>query len=79
MCSNSVENAILGAVLNDPKYCRPFIRNLKPEYFYSIKSQTCFKAILELYKNEVYPDIITLGNYLRKIGKFDNVLGSWDT
>lgn len=77
--SSDIEGAILGAVLHDPEYSLPFIQNLKPEYFYSTKSQICFKAIQELYKNGINPDIVTLGNYLKEIGKFDDTLGSWDT
>ena len=77
--SDEIEGAILGAVLNDPEYCRKHIENLKPEYFYSTKSQICLKAIQELYASGINPDIVTLGNYLKEIGKFDDTLGSWDT
>lgn len=76
--SNDIENAIIGAVINDPEYSRPFIQNLKPDYFYSNKSQTCFKAIQDLFKSGINPDIVTLGNYLKEIGKFDDTLGTWD-
>jgi len=69
-----VEESIIGAILNDAVYCKQHVINLESEYFYDTENREIFETIKQLYQDEVVPDLVTVGNYLKNNDK----LSSWD-
>jgi hypothetical protein len=68
----SMESGILGAFL-----CGSQLPDfVVPEIFYNSRNRIICKAVLELKKNKITPDILTVSKHLRETGNIDNVGGA---
>ena len=69
-----IEQSVLGTIINDyhliAKY--PY---LKPEVFYKETHQIIFKALVDLYNNDIQPDLLILTDHLITIKDIEKVGG----
>jgi replicative DNA helicase len=65
--SPAFEEAVLGAILIDPRCIHEVLSVLEPNDFYSDKNQKIYSAILELFKEGKAIDIRTVTAQLRKL------------
>ena len=68
------EEAVLGAVLINPESLGR-IEFLKPESFYKPSHKIIFKAMLDMYRNNIPIDIVTVSEYLRNEDKLESIGG----
>ncbi len=72
-----IEEAVLGALMLERDALSNVIQILKPQNFYKEAHQIIYEAIVELFKSSEPVDILTVTNYLRKIGKLENIGGPY--
>ena len=69
-----IEQSVLGTVINDyhliAKY--PY---LKPEVFYRETHQKIYKALIDLYNNDIKPDLLILTDHLTTLKEIETVGG----
>ena len=70
-----VEQAVLGAMLIDPRAIGRAIEVLGADCFYHLPHGVIFRAILALYERGEPVDQLTLGEELKRRGKLDEVGG----
>ncbi len=70
-----VEQAVLGAIMVEPRADIPALEILKPESFYSEKHQKIFKAIIDLSTNHIQIDALTVKDQLEKNGDLEFIGG----
>ena len=70
------EKAVLGGIFLKPAVLHDIVDLLNEEDFYSPVHKTIFQAFLDLYKNGVPIDQLTVYEQLRKQGKLDEVGGA---
>jgi replicative DNA helicase len=75
--AQDVEQAVLGAIMVEPKADIPALEILKPESFYSEKHQKIFKAIMDLSSNHIQIDALTVKEQLEKNGDLDFIGGAY--
>jgi len=66
--SDRAEESVLGAILIDKDAVTAIAPILKPEFFYSDRNASIFKAALSLYEKRRPIDLVTLTEALRKKG-----------
>ena len=71
-----VEESVLGAMMLEPSSVDQALEGLEPECFYDPRHRTVFEAMLELVKNHVPVDIVTVTSKLREKGNLEVVGGS---
>ena len=69
------EKIILSSLLISSKTLEVIFRNVKVETFYFQNHQELYKAIIEMYTNQIPIDIITLNTFLQDNGKLEKVGG----
>ena len=69
------ERAVLGACILDVETLTQTCEILKADDFYLTAHQVIYQAMLELFKNNIPVDLITLSNYLRDNKQLDVVGG----
>jgi replicative DNA helicase len=70
------EKYILGSLLSGSKKIDLIAQKLKKSSFYWEKHSVIYDAIINLYKNEVISDIITVSDYLEKNNNLEFIGGS---
>ncbi len=73
--SAEAEQAVLGAVLSDPKALAELADMLKPEDFYRDAHRVVFRAMLDLFDAGEVIDMITLVETLKKGNRLDSAGG----
>ena len=71
-----VEESVLGAMMLEPSSVDQALEGLEPECFYDPRHRTVFEAMLELVKNHVPVDIVTVTSKLREKGNLEVVGGA---
>lgn len=71
-----VEESVLGAMMLEPSSVDQALEGLEPECFYDPRHRTVFEAMLELVKNHVPVDIVTVTSKLREKGDLEVVGGA---
>ena len=71
-----LEQAVLGALMNDNDAISNSIELLKPENFYQTEHQKVFSAIEDLFNNTQPVDILTVTNLLKQKGDLKDVGGA---
>jgi len=69
------EQALLGCLLLDTKIQVEISANLKAEDFYSESHKLIFTAMLEIIKNNLPVDLVTLTDKLEKLGTLEDAGG----
>jgi replicative DNA helicase len=67
------EQSVLGAILVDHRVLKQI--SLQPEDFYREEHKIIYEQILDLYRQGIVPDIVTVMDKLKVIGKLDFVGG----
>jgi len=75
--SIDAEQAVLGAMMTDNSIIPRSIELLHVDNFYTEKHKHLFSAIVNLFSRGIEVDLITLSNELSKIGKLENVDGTF--
>lgn len=70
------EKIILSSLLINLETIEVVLRNVKIETFYFKNHQELYKAILEMYKNKIAIDIITLNSFLQENGLLEEIGGT---
>ena len=70
------EEALISAVLIDNSTLPEIVEILSPDDFYKYAHKKIFGSIIELYKNNVPVDLVTLSNRLRDIGEMEDAGGA---
>jgi len=70
------ENAVLGSILIDGNLINAASALLNPGDFYKTDNKDIYSAMLEMYKNSIPIDILTLFEYLQSNNKAEKVGGS---
>ncbi len=70
-----IERSILGALLLEKDAVTIVVNILKPEHFYDPANQEIYRAIIDLFGNNLPIDIKTVINQLQKNGKLEQVGG----
>ena len=70
-----IERSILGALLLEKDAVTIVVNILKPEHFYDPVNQEIYRAIIDLFGNNLPIDIKTVINQLQKNGKLEQVGG----
>lgn len=73
--SLEAEEAVLGAALLDSKALPKVMEILEEAHFYSAANQKIYKAILDLFNNNVTADLITVTDWLKQNKILDNIGG----
>jgi replicative DNA helicase len=73
----SLEEAVLGAVLLEKEAIETAIVLLKPEHFYNDSNKMVFRAIQSIFKRNESIDILTVTNELKKNNILESVGGSY--
>ena len=76
--NHKVEQAVLAAMLREPKSCVDIVVSLiggSPENFYSAAHRDIFTAAIELNAAGTAPDLLSVAQQLRSAGKLDAVGG----
>jgi hypothetical protein len=76
-----VEQAVLAAMLRDPKGCIDTVVGIigaAGDAFYSAANRSIFLAALELHRNDATPDLLTVAQQLQAAGKLE-AAGGGDT
>ena len=71
-----VEESVLGAMMLEPSSVDQALEGLEPECFYDPRHRSVFEAMLELVKNHVPVDIVTVTSKLREKGELEIVGGA---
>ena len=71
-----VEESVLGAMMLEPSSVDQALEGLEPECFYDPRHRSVFEAMLELVKNHVPVDIVTVTSKLREKGNLEIVGGA---
>ena len=71
-----VEESVLGAMMLEPSGVDQALEGLDPDCFYDPRHRSVFEAMLELVKNHVPVDIVTVTSKLREKGDLEIVGGS---
>ena len=71
-----VEESVLGAMMLEPSSVDQALEGLEPECFYDPRHRTVFEAMLELVKNHVPVDIVTVTSKLREKSELEIVGGA---
>lgn len=71
----AAEQSVLGAMLLDRGAIEKAMARLKPEDFYRPDDQIIFSAIVDLYKQDLQPDAISLAKLLRERDQLDKIGG----
>ena len=66
--NQEAEQAVLGAMLSNPKYAAKALEELKPEDFFWENNKEIFSALASLNDNLVPMDMVTLINELNRRG-----------
>ena len=70
------EEAVLGALLIDPRCVDDVMEELKPNCFYEPKNRTIFEAMAKLVNEHIALDLLSVGEKLKAMGKLDEVGGT---
>ena len=70
------EEALISAVLIDNSTLSEIVEILSPDDFYSSAHKKIFGSIIDLYKDNLPVDLVTLSNRLRDTGEMDNAGGA---
>ena len=70
------EKIILSSLLVSSKAIEMTLRSVKVETFYFKNHQELYKAIIEMYKNKNFIDIITLNTFLQDTGQLEKIGGT---
>jgi len=73
--SLEAEEAVLGAALLDPNALPKIMEILREEHFYSPAHQKIYRAILELFNENVTADLVTVTDWLKQNKMLDNIGG----
>lgn len=73
----SLEEAILGAILLESEAIETALPLMKPEHFYSDNNKQVFIAMQNLFKNKGDIDILTVTNELKRMNVLESVGGSY--
>lgn len=76
-CNIEAEIGVLGSIILDPEAIAQVADFLKPDDFYRETHRTLYTTILKLYAGRIPPDVITLSDELERIGKLEEVGGSY--
>ena len=71
----AAEQSVLGAMLLDRGAIEKAMARLKPEDFYRPDDQIIFSAIVDLYKQDLQPDAVSLAKLLRERDQLDKIGG----
>ena len=71
-----VEESVLGAMMLEPSSVDQALEGLDPDCFYDPRHRTVFEAMLELVKNHVPVDIVTVTSKLREKDNLEIVGGA---
>jgi len=70
------EKACLGSMLLDREAIEKAIDVLKSEDFYRYQHRVIFDGIIELYKQSIPVDVVTITDYLKSVSKLDKIGGA---
>jgi len=73
--SQDAEIACLGSVIYDGKVIGGLLQEVKTEDFYLTKHQKIFNSMKDMHHNDVAIDIVTLYDYLKYNGCFEEIGG----
>jgi len=73
--NEELESAVIGSLMSDIKAIDDVAEHLKPELFYKKENSLIAKAIIQLYTENNYTDMITVTNQLRKNGTLEQAGG----
>lgn len=73
--NSETEKAVIGALLIESEAIIEVVDILKPEIFYDISLGKIYATIVNLYAENIKPDLITVTKYLIKSGELDKVGG----
>jgi replicative DNA helicase len=73
--SLQVEQAILSAFLVAGEILDIHLEKVKPEYFYDVRHETIFNAMLSLYYEHKSIDMVTVSQHLRNTGRLQSAGG----
>lgn len=65
--SIDIEETIISSCMLDPEYAETAVSILKPEIFYKKSHKDIFQAVVELVKDGLKPDIVSLSNHCKKM------------
>lgn len=71
----AAEQSVLGAMLLDRGAIEKAMARLKPEDFYRPDDQIIFSAIVDLYKQDLQPDVVSLAKILRERDQLERIGG----
>lgn len=72
-----IETAVLGAMLLQPSCVDTALSILKPESFYNQDNQIIFRAIMDMRSQGKVIDMLTVTEYLKKVGKLEAIGGEY--
>lgn len=72
-----LEEAIIGAIINNESLLSQSLDIIKPECFYKECNQIIYKAFVDMSEAEMPIDFLTITNYLRSINKIDDIGGPY--
>lgn len=64
--SIEAEQALIGAIINDPEQIVKMSEKIRPEFFYNRTNQLIYEALVNLYHNHVNIDLFTIKEQLEK-------------
>jgi len=74
--NEDTEIAVLGSIVIEGQLIERISDLLQPKDFYKTANQKIYKAMLEMSKQNIAIDILTLNNYLKSKGNLDDVGGA---
>ena len=72
-----LEEAIIGAIINNESLLSQSLDIIKPECFYKECNRIIYKAFVDMSEAEMPIDFLTITNYLRSINKIDDIGGPY--
>ncbi len=74
--NEEAERQVLGAAMLEPEELMPLLaERLTPDHFYHPAHRLIFQALLELFQQNRYGDVVAVGNRLEEKGQLDKVGG----
>jgi replicative DNA helicase len=73
--SLDAEEAVLGAILLDPNALPKAMEILNEEHFYQVANQKIYRAVLNLFNQNITSDLVTVTDWLKKNKMLDDIGG----
>jgi replicative DNA helicase len=73
--SLDAEEAVLGAIMLDPNALPKAMEILNEEHFYQVANQKIYRAVLNLFNQNITSDLVTVTDWLKKNKMLDDIGG----